>query len=57
MKLQKHDGYAYNITVILQFHPVIITRADQVKSFCYIIYIYIFLNLINVYIFRKKFEL
>uniref|UniRef100_A0A0N5AE05 VWFA domain-containing protein n=1 Tax=Syphacia muris TaxID=451379 RepID=A0A0N5AE05_9BILA len=23
------DGYSYNITVILQFHPLIITRADQ----------------------------
>ncbi|VDO36259.1 unnamed protein product, partial [Onchocerca flexuosa] len=23
------DGYVFNITVILQFHPVIITRADQ----------------------------
>lgn len=26
---QARDGYNYNITVILQFHPLIITRADQ----------------------------
>ncbi|VDK86223.1 unnamed protein product [Litomosoides sigmodontis] len=25
----KRDGYVFNITVILQFHPIIITRADQ----------------------------
>uniref|UniRef100_A0A0M3IEN4 ZP domain-containing protein n=1 Tax=Ascaris lumbricoides TaxID=6252 RepID=A0A0M3IEN4_ASCLU len=25
----RRDGYSYNITVILQFHPLIITRADQ----------------------------
>ncbi|KAK0418082.1 hypothetical protein QR680_013360 [Steinernema hermaphroditum] len=25
----RRDGYTYNITVILQFHPLIITRADQ----------------------------
>ncbi|EYC42286.1 hypothetical protein Y032_0537g3123 [Ancylostoma ceylanicum] len=26
---QSRDGYNFNITVILQFHPLIITRADQ----------------------------
>ncbi|CAJ0598603.1 unnamed protein product [Cylicocyclus nassatus] len=26
---QNRDGYNFNITVILQFHPLIITRADQ----------------------------
>ncbi|VDD88055.1 unnamed protein product [Enterobius vermicularis] len=25
----RRDGYSYNVTVILQFHPLIITRADQ----------------------------
>ncbi|KAM3723749.1 Cuticlin-6 [Dirofilaria immitis] len=25
----QNDGYVFNITVILQFHPIIITRADQ----------------------------
>ncbi|CAG9533231.1 unnamed protein product [Cercopithifilaria johnstoni] len=25
----QRDGYTFNITVILQFHPIIITRADQ----------------------------
>ncbi|VDO19064.1 unnamed protein product [Heligmosomoides polygyrus] len=29
LSLQARDGYNYNITVILQFHPLIITRADQ----------------------------
>lgn len=31
LSLQARDGYNYNITVILQFHPLIITRADQVR--------------------------
>ncbi|KAJ1368010.1 hypothetical protein KIN20_029058 [Parelaphostrongylus tenuis] len=26
---QNRDGYYFNITVILQFHPLILTRADQ----------------------------
>lgn len=29
----KFDGYFFNLTVILQFHPLIVTRADQVKLF------------------------
>ncbi|KAI1721088.1 von willebrand factor type A domain-containing protein [Ditylenchus destructor] len=30
------DGYQYNITVILQFHPLIVTRADQgLDVFCF----------------------
>lgn len=27
--MQKRDGYQFNISVILQFHPLILTRADQ----------------------------
>ncbi|KAL4002843.1 von Willebrand factor type A domain family protein [Acanthocheilonema viteae] len=29
MPATQRDGYVFNITVILQFHPMIITRADQ----------------------------